>query len=83
MNNPKKEPFSALIAPGNNSGKMTDICQPDGEAGDATVDMGYITFFPRQPQSEHDENSGAFSPQPDHENNPKFDEDDFRTQPTP
>jgi len=65
MNNAKKEPFASLIAPENNSGKMT-VGLADGEAGDATVDMGYITFFPRQQQhTEHDENSGAFSPQPD------------------
>jgi hypothetical protein len=45
MNNPKKEPFTALIGSGN-SAKVADGL-PDGQAGDATVDMGYITFFPR------------------------------------
>ena len=48
LNNPKKEPFSSLMTKTENKTNLVDNQQlPDGEAGDATVDMGYITFFPR------------------------------------
>jgi len=57
-NNPQK-PFSELIK--TKSGNRDAYHVPDGNAGDAIVDLGYVTFFPSQPQDDT-ETRGAFSP---------------------
>ena len=58
------EPFANLVSDTTkNYNHMVEGQQlPDGNAGDAIIDLGYITFFPRQQQPQ-DITGEALSPQ--------------------